>query len=90
MDINRTESIPRERFHTFKVWGKMLPYIKPYRKWVAAIATAMLVEAFIAVMDTLIAGYVVDRFIAQRTHQGISVFVVLYACMTVIDRKSVV
>ncbi len=83
MDINRTESIPRERFHTFKVWGKMLPYIKPYRKWVAAIATAMLVEAFIAVMDTLIAGYVVDRFIAQRTHQGISVFVVLYACMTV-------
>ncbi len=83
MDINRTESIPRERFHTFKVWGKMLPYIKPYRKWVAAIAAAMLVEAFIAVMDTLIAGYVVDRFIAQRTHQGISVFVVLYACMTV-------
>ncbi len=83
MDINRTESIPRERFHTFKVWGKMLPYIKPYRKWVAAIAAAMLVEAFIAVMDTLIAGYVVDRFIAPRTHQGISVFVVLYACMTV-------
>ncbi|NBJ88661.1 ABC transporter ATP-binding protein [Acutalibacter sp. 1XD8-36] len=83
MDINRTENIPKERFHTFKVWGKMLPYIKPYRKWVAAIAAAMLVEAFIAVMDTLIAGYVVDRFIAQRTHQGISVFVVLYAGMTV-------
>lgn len=83
MDINRTENIPKERFHTFKVWGKMLPYIKPYRKWVAAIAAAMLLEAFIAVMDTLIAGYVVDRFIAQRTHQGISVFVVLYAGMTV-------
>ena len=83
MDINRTENIPKERFHTFKVWGKMLPYIKPYRKWVAAIAAAMLLEAFIAVMDTLIAGYVVDRFIAQRTHQGISVFVALYAGMTV-------
>ena len=55
MDINRTENIPKERFHTFKVWGKMLPYIKPYRKWVAAIAAAMLLEAFIAVMDTLIA-----------------------------------
>ncbi len=82
MEIEKTENIPKERFHTFKVWGKMLPYIKPYRKWVAAIIAAMLMDACIAVLDTLIAGYVVDRFIAPRTHQGIAVFAILYAGMT--------
>ena len=55
MEINKTENIPKERFHTFKVWGKMLPYIKPYRKWVAVIIAAMLMDACIAVLDTLIA-----------------------------------
>ena len=44
----------------FRVWGKMLPYIKPYRKWVAAIIAAMLLDACIAVAYTLIAGYVVE------------------------------
>ena len=82
MEINKTENIPKERFHTFKVWGKMLPYIKPYRKWVAVIIAAMLMDACIAVLDTLIAGYVVDRFITPRTHQGIAVFALLYAGMT--------
>ncbi|WP_304584317.1 ABC transporter ATP-binding protein [Acutalibacter muris] len=82
MEINKTENIPKERFHTFKVWGKMLPYIKPYRKWVAVIIAAMLMDACIAVLDTLIAGYVVDRFITPRTHQGIATFALLYAGMT--------
>lgn len=82
MEINKTENIPKERFHTFKVWGKMLPYIKPYRKWVAVIIAAMLMDACIAVLDTLIAGYVVDRFITPRTHQGIAAFALLYAGMT--------
>ena len=82
MEINKTDNIPKERFQTFKVWGKMLPYIKPYRKWVAVIIAAMLMDACIAVLDTLIAGYVVDRFITPRTHQGIAVFALLYAGMT--------
>ena len=84
MEINKTENIPKERFHTFKVWGKMLPYIKPYRKWLLAILAAMLADAFIAVAYTLIAGYVVDRFVTPRTHEGITVFAILYSGMVLV------
>lgn len=84
METNKTENIPKERFYTFKVWGKMLPYIKPYRKWLLAILAAMLADAFIAVAYTLIAGYVVDRFITPRTHEGITVFAILYSGMVLV------
>lgn len=84
MDINKTENIPKERFHTFKVWAKMLPYIKPYRKWLFALLAAMLIDAFIAVAYTLIAGYVVDRFVTPRVHEGITTFAILYSGMVLV------
>ncbi len=68
----------------FRVWAKMLPYISPYRKWVAALLAAMLLDACITVAYTLIAGYVVDHFITPRTHQGITSFALLYSGMVVV------
>lgn len=84
MNIEKNQPTPAERFHTFKVWAKMLPYIKPYRGWVAAIVAAMLLDAAIAVAYTLIAGYVVDRFVTPRSHQGITTFAILYSGLVLV------
>ncbi len=75
---------PQERFHTLKVWRKMLPYVKPYRKLIAAIFAAMLADAAIAVAYTLLAGYVVDRFVTPRAYQGITLFALLYAGLVLV------
>lgn len=84
MEINKTENIPKERFHTFKVWAKMLPYIKPYKKWLLAILIAMLTDACMAVAFTLVAGYAVDKFVTPRTHEGITAFAILYVGMVLV------
>ncbi len=83
-----TNEIPtkeqKKNGNLFRVWAKMLPYISPYRKWVAALLAAMLLDACITVAYTLIAGYVVDHFITPRTHQGITSFALLYSGMVVV------
>ena len=83
MDINKKDP-SKERLHSFKVWGKMLPYIKPYRGWIWVITAAMLTDAGLAVAYTLMAGYVVDRFVTPGIHQGIALFAMIYAGMVVI------
>ena len=78
MDIEKKENKPKERFHSFKVWGKMLPYIKPYRGLVAVILAAMLADAATSVAYTLLVGYVVDRFVTPGVSQGIMGFALFY------------
>lgn len=78
MDIEKKENKPKERFHSFKVWGKMLPYIKPYRGLVAVILAAMLADAATSVAYTLLVGYVVDWFVTPGVSQGIMGFALFY------------
>lgn len=78
MDIEKTQQKPKQRLHSFRVWAKMLPYIKPYRAWIAAIAAAMLADAGTSVAYTLLAGYAVDRFVTPGIHQGIAAFALFY------------
>lgn len=78
MKMEKKQTKPKERLHSFQVWGRMLPYIKPYRGLVAAILAAMLADAATSVSYTLLAGYVVDRFVTPGVSQGIAAFALFY------------
>ena len=78
MDIEKNQLKPKQRFQSFRVWAKMLPYIKPYKGLMAILFTAMLADAAASVAYTLLAGYVVDRFVSPGIHQGIMGFALFY------------
>ena len=84
MEIEKKENLPREKTNVFRVWAKMLPYIKPYRGWIAWILIAMLSDAVIAVAYTLLAGYVVDRFVTPGIHQGLAAFALFYTGLVLV------
>lgn len=69
--------------------GKLKPYIKTYKGIFATIIIATLAVGVINVITPLFQRYAIDNFIANRTHDGLAVFIVLYvlvvAASVVID-----
>ena len=82
--MENTQKNNKQKTSAFKVWAKMLPYISPYKKWVALIFIAMLADAAVSVGYTLMAGYAVDHFVAPRVHQGLAGFAAVYALMVLV------
>ena len=79
MNLEQLEQqTPRGRFASLKVWGKLLPFLKPYSKQMAVVVFFMLVGAGCDIAYPLLSGYAVDAFVTPHTSQGITRFALMY------------
>ncbi|MGI6255517.1 MAG: ABC transporter ATP-binding protein [Acutalibacter sp.] len=78
----------RGRFASLKTWGKLVPFLKPYSKQMAAVLILMLIGAGCDITYPLLSGYAVDAFVTPRTSQGVTGFAALYAAVVVAQMLS--
>jgi len=69
----------------WKVWKKLLPYLKPYKKDLVFIVLSNFLCVAIDVMFPLFQRYAIDEFIGNSSLDGIGVFGALYALLVVIQ-----
>ena len=72
-----------------KVWAKMLPFFKPYKKYFAITLGLNIFLAGIDVLTPLFQSYAIDHFIVPDTLEGIGVFAFAYISMIVMQTISV-
>ena len=70
---------------SFKVWGKMLPFFKPYKKFFAVSFGFNIFLAWIDVVVPLFQSYAIDHFITVESLAGIGRFAAAYAAVIVIQ-----
>ena len=66
---------------SFRVWGKMLPFFKPYRKYFAITLGMNIFLAGIDVVVPLFQSYAIDHFITVESLAGIGRFAAAYAAV---------
>lgn len=74
---------------SLKVWAKMLPFFKPYRKY---FAITMGLNVFLAAVDVgvpLFQSYAIDHFISRGTLEGIWWFALIYTGVIGLQSASV-
>ena len=64
---------------SMKIWGKMLPFIKPHAGRVAFTGVFMLLCALIDIALPLLSGYTIDRFIRPQVSEGMWPFLLVAA-----------
>lgn len=74
---------------SFKIWAKMLPFFRPYKKYFFTTICLNLVLAGIDVLVPLFQSYAIDRFIIPGTLEGMPVFAGTYAAVIVAQTVSV-
>lgn len=74
---------------SFRVWGKMLPFFKPYRKFFAITLGFNIFLAGIDVVVPLFQSYAIDHFITVESLEGIWTFAAAYVAVIVIQTMSV-
>lgn len=74
---------------SFRVWGKMLPFFKPYRKFFAITLGFNIFLAGIDVVVPLFQSYAIDHFITVESLEGIWRFAAAYVAVIVIQTMSV-
>lgn len=72
-----------------KVWAKMLPFFKPYKKYFAITLGLNIFLAGVDVLTPLFQSYAIDHFIVPDTLEGIGVFAFAYISMIVMQTISV-
>ena len=72
-----------------KVWAKMFPFFKPYRKYFMITLGLNIFLAGVDVLTPLFQSYAIDHFIVPNTLQGIGVFAAAYVGMIVMQTVSV-
>lgn len=72
-----------------KVWAKMLPFFKPYKKYFAITLGLNIFLAGVDVLTPLFQSYAIDHFIVPDTLEGIGVFAFVYISMIVMQTLSV-
>ena len=80
----KKEEIKKGTGSSIKVWAKMLPFLKPYKKNMVLLASVMVLSAAIDICYTLMTGYAVDHFITPRSHEGLLPFALLYLLLVLI------
>ena len=70
--------------NSLRTWAKILPFLAPYKKQMAAIVATMLLCAGIDTVTPLFSGYAVDNFIAPRTTDGLGAFTVAHITLTIL------
>lgn len=63
---------------SFKIWAKMLPFFKPYKKYFVITLGLNILLAAIDVLVPLFQSYAIDHFITPETVNGIQRFVIAY------------
>ena len=72
-----------------KVWAKMLPFFKSYKKYFAITLGLNIFLAGVDVLTPLFQSYAIDHFIVPDTLEGIGVFAFAYISMIVMQTISV-
>lgn len=78
-----------DRPFSLRVWAKMFPFFKPYKKY---FATTMGLNIFLAGVDILVPlfqSYAIDHFILKNTLEKLVPFAVVYVLMIVLQTVSV-
>lgn len=70
---------------SLKVWKRMLPFIKPYRKSLVIVVVLMVIMAAVDIAIPLFMAYAVDNFVTPRTTEGLVPFAVLYGTVIVLQ-----
>lgn len=73
----------------FKVWAKMLPFFKPYKKYFFITFTLNILLAGVDVLVPLFQSYAIDHFIVPDTLKGIQTFAFVYVAVIVAQTVSV-
>ncbi len=74
---------------SFKVWGKMLPFFKPYRRFFAITLGFNIFLAGVDVVVPLFQSYAIDHFITAESLEGIWQFLAAYVAVIVFQTLSV-
>lgn len=70
---------------SFKVWGKMLPFFKPYKKFFAITLGLNIFLAGIDVVVPLFQSYAIDHYITAESLTGLEQFGAAYVAVIVIQ-----
>ncbi|MVB12712.1 putative ABC transporter ATP-binding protein [Caprobacter fermentans] len=73
-----------------KIWKKILPYLKPYRKTVVMVCALNLFCALVDILLPLFQRYAIDHFIEARTINGLPLFALVYAVTITLQTVSVI
>lgn len=73
----------------FKIWAKMLPYFKPYKKYFFITFSLNILLAGVDVLVPLFQSYAIDHFIIPDSLKGIHAFVLVYVAVIVAQTISV-
>ncbi|MDR3121568.1 MAG: ABC transporter ATP-binding protein/permease [Clostridiales bacterium] len=68
-----------------KIWGRMLRFLLPYRKKAAALVVFMIVGGGIDASFTMLQRYAIDRFIGEKTTDGLALFSVAFFVVLVLQ-----
>ena len=66
-----------------KIWAKMLPFFKPYSRYIFGIIALQLISAAIDVCFPLMQSYAVDHFIIPQSLSGVAPFSCCYLLMVI-------
>jgi ATP-binding cassette subfamily B protein len=75
---------------SLKIWAKMLPFLKPYRKEMLFIVALMTVSALIDVLFPIMQGYAVNNFIMAGTTENLGWFAAAYLTFVLIQTAIVI
>lgn len=73
----------------FKIWAKMLPFFKPYKKYFFITFTLNILLAGVDVLVPLFQSYAIDHFIVPGSLKGIHTFAFVYVAVIVAQTISV-
>lgn len=73
----------------FKIWAKMLPYFKPYKKYFFITFSLNILLAGVDVLVPLFQSYAIDHFIIPDSLKGIHAFALVYVAVIVAQTISV-
>lgn len=73
----------------WKIWARMLPFFRPYKKYFLITFALNIVLAAVDMFSPLFQSYAIDHFIVPGTTDGLSIFAVVYASVLFFQALSV-
>ncbi|MCI9163527.1 MAG: ABC transporter ATP-binding protein [Lachnospiraceae bacterium] len=74
---------------SFQIWGKMIPFFRPYRRYFIITMGLNVFLAAVDVLTPLFQSYAIDHFIMEDTLDGLQPFAAAYILMIVAQAASV-
>lgn len=87
--MNRMEEQEYGRKFDFKLWRRLLQYIKPYRKLMVYLGIVMIGVAGIDVAFPLMTRYAIDHFVLTGNLQGLVRFMLCYVALIAVQTVNV-